>query len=99
MTFKKGDIKPVNSGKKKGSENVTTKKGRELFLDIMEGEIDNVKEALESVRKENPAKYLDVLSKLLPYFMPKLTDITTNGKEITNEKITPFTFYDSDSDT
>ena len=83
MPFKKGKIK--TGGKVKGSGNIATKKGRELFLEIMEGEIDNVKESLNQVRSENPYNYLNVLSKLLPYFMPKLSDITSKGEKIVNQ--------------
>ena len=58
-SFKKGH----SNGKPKGAENKTTKKARELFVEIMEGEVENIQAALTKVRTKNPAEYLNVLSK------------------------------------
>lgn len=66
-----------NNGKPKGAENKTTKAARELFVEIMEGEVDNIKESLQTIRKKDHAKYLEVLSKFFPYFIPKKLDIST----------------------
>lgn len=82
MAFQKGDKKPVNSGKKKGSENKVTKEAREIFKDIMEGEVSNVKDALDKVRAKSPFNYILCFSKLAPYFMPKQIDIKTDGEKI-----------------
>lgn len=68
---------PGNPGKPKGAENKTTKAAKELFVSIMEGEVDNIKDSLEKVRKKDPAKYLEVLSKFYPYFMPKKLEVDT----------------------
>lgn len=79
--FQKG-----NPGKPKGAENKTTKAAKELFVSIMEGEQEHIKECLDKVRKSDPEKYLSVLSKFYPYFMPKKlevdapTSITVNVK-------------------
>lgn len=79
--FEKG-----NAGKPKGAVNKATQQARELFTTIMEGEVDNIQESLEKVRKKDHGRYLDVLSKFLPYFIPKKvelntpTDITINIK-------------------
>lgn len=75
--FKKG-----NQGKPRGAENKTTKQARELFTEIMEGEVDHIKESLAMLRKENRAKYLEVLSKFFPYFIPKKIDISTPGDTV-----------------
>ena len=77
-----GNFKPGNPGKPKGAVAKTTAKGRELFLEVMEGQIDHVEEALTTVKQRDPAKYLDLLSKLLPYFMPKKVDVTSDGKAL-----------------
>jgi hypothetical protein len=66
-----------NAGKPKGAENKTTKAAKELFVSIMEGEVDHIKESLEKVRKKNPALYLMTLSKFYPYFMPKKLEVDT----------------------
>jgi hypothetical protein len=68
--FKKG-----NPGKPKGAENKLTKEARELFLSIMEGQVDHIEESLTEIRKTDHAKYLEVLSKFFPYFIPKKLDV------------------------
>lgn len=81
MAYKKGESGNTK-GKPKGLENKSTTGAKEVFIKIMEGEVSHIKQSLESVRHESPAKYLDVLSKLMPYFMPKQVDIKTDGQEI-----------------
>lgn len=80
MAFKKGQTKI--GGKVKGSQNKLTATAKEMFIGIMEGEINNIKQSLDLTRKESPAKYLDVLSKLMPYFMPKQIDVKSGGDKI-----------------
>jgi hypothetical protein len=86
MKFTKGESGNIK-GKPKGTLNKDTLKGRELFLQIMEKQIDNVEDALNDVLKENPAKYLDILSKLFKYFMPEKMDLSTNGKDLIQPQI------------
>jgi hypothetical protein len=73
--FEKG-----NPGKPKGAESKIKKQAKELFLDIMEGEVDHIKEALTEVRKESKAQYLLVLSKFMPYFIAKKVDLNIPGE-------------------
>ena len=87
MPFEKG--KSGNpSGKPKGSANKSTKEARALFVQIMNGQIEHIAEAMEAVREENPVKYLDVLSKLFQYSMPKQIDLTTDSEPINEVKVT-----------
>lgn len=76
------------AGKPKGTQNKTTKEFRELFIAIMNGQIDYIGEALEKVRAESPAKYLDALAKLFQYTMPKQLDIKSDGEKITDVTVT-----------
>lgn len=79
--FEKG-----NAGKPKGAENKTTKAAKELFVSIMEGQVDHIEASLDKIRVKDPALYLQTLSKFYPYFMPKKmeidspTDITVHVK-------------------
>ena len=77
-TFKKGDKIPS----RKGKPNKTTEEARNIFLQIMSNQVDQIEENLTKVAQNDPAKYLDVLSKLFPYFMPKQVDITTKGEAL-----------------
>lgn len=78
-----GQFKPGQSGnpagKPKGVKTRTTKEAKELFMAIMGGEIDFIKDSLEKIRQKDPARYLDVLAKLLPYFIPRQVDIDLSG--------------------
>ncbi len=71
-----------NPGKPKGAVNKTTAQARELFVSIMEGEQDHIQECLEKVRKKDPAKYLEVLSKFYPYFIPKKVEVDQKPTEM-----------------
>lgn len=79
--FQKG-----NAGKPKGAVNHTTKQARELFVSIMEGQVDHINDSLEAIRKKDKAKYLDCLSKFFPYFIPKKVEIETPNEIVINVK-------------
>lgn len=74
-------------GRQKGVENKITQDAREKFMLIMEGEVDHVQKALMDVRKEDKATYLKLLAQLMPYFIPKKTDVTSNGKGLHEKPI------------
>jgi hypothetical protein len=75
-----------NAGKPKGAENKTTKAAKELFVSIMEGQVENIEASLETIRKKDPGRYLEVLSKFFPYFIPKKLEIDTPTELIVNVK-------------
>lgn len=85
------------AGKPKGTQNRTTKEFRELFIAIMNGQIEHIAEALEAVKKESPAKYLDALAKLFQYTMPKQLDVKSDGEKITEVKVTYIDKVDGDN--
>ena len=70
MPFKKGESGNPN-GKPKGAKGKVSTKARELFVQVMEGEIENIKDSLAVLRENSDEKYLKALSSLMPYFMPK----------------------------
>lgn len=77
MSKESTQFKSGNTGKPKGAENKTTRKAKELFVSIMEGEVDHIKTSLDKIRKSDPALYLATLSKFYPYFMPKKLEVDT----------------------
>jgi hypothetical protein len=79
--FQKG-----NAGKPKGAENKTNKAARELFISIMEGQQDYIEESLAEVRKKDHAKFLELLSKFYPYFIPKKIELDTPTNLTVNVK-------------
>jgi len=74
---------PKYGGRQQGSKNRTTIEMRDLLQEIMSNQLDSVKDALDEIRKEDPARYIDALSKLVGYVLPKKADITSDGKGIT----------------
>jgi len=92
----KGNTNNPN-GRPSGTPNKTTKEARELFVQVMNGEIENIKEALDKIRDENPTKYLESLAKLFQYTMPKQVDVTSDGKYITDVKVTYINKIDGDN--
>lgn len=76
----KGKTNNAN-GRPKGVPNRTTKEAKLLLEQILLGQIDNIQEALNTL-KDEPARYLDACSKLFTYVLPKKTDVTTDGDKI-----------------
>ena len=71
-----------SEGRPKGSSNRSTKEARAIFTDIMAGQMDNVNGSLERVREKSDKDYLNALAKLLPFFMPKMVDVTSEGRKL-----------------
>jgi len=76
-TFKKGE-----GGRHPGTPNRTTREAKELLEQILLGQVDNIKAALEKINKDDPARYLDACSKLFTYVLPRKTDVTSGDKPI-----------------
>jgi|APFre7841882793_1041355.scaffolds.fasta_scaffold10227_2 hypothetical protein len=73
---------PKTGGKQKGSVNKTTQQARELFVNILEGEVEHIKQAFEDVRIDDPAKYLDLFAKYAKYFVPQQIQVTDSEMSI-----------------
>jgi hypothetical protein len=67
-------------GKQKGYTAEPIKKATELFVSILEGEVDHIKGAFEEVRLKDKAKYLELYAKYAQYFIPKKTEVENNHK-------------------
>ena len=64
-------------GRQKGTPNRITKELRSLLKDVMYDEIGTLQERLDAL---NPKERLELLIKLMPYVLPKVTSVshTTN---------------------
>ena len=74
-TWKKGQ-----GGKPKGALNRTTIEAQRIFIEIMDGQMPRVKKALENIKDDE--RYINSLSKLLQYYLPRKTDITSDGEKL-----------------
>ena len=74
MPFKKGNAH--GKGRGQGTPNELTKKGKELFYDIIEGQIQHIPEALQELRETSSKDYMMIIVKLMEYVVPKKAEIT-----------------------
>lgn len=70
MPFEKGQSGNP-AGRPKGAKDKLTSEARQLFVHVMEGEVQHIEDALDGLRNESSEKYIKALSSLFPYFMPK----------------------------
>lgn len=75
--FKKGESGNP-AGRTPGALNITTNQARKILNEILFAEIPNIRESLKNIRLNDEMKYLDILSKLLVYSLPKKTDLTSD---------------------
>jgi hypothetical protein len=61
--------------KPKGAISETTKEAKELLLNVISKEAENIESVLEIIRKENPIEYMKIIVKLLPFILPKHLDL------------------------
>ena len=73
---------PKSGGRQKGTQNKSTEEAKKLFVEIMSGNIKKFQAALDNLYKEDPIKWLDVVNKFFPYYLPRQTDITSDGESI-----------------
>ena len=59
----------------KGSPNRVTAKTKSLVSELILGQTDRIQEALDEVFECNKREYLQIMVRLLPYVMPKATEI------------------------
>ena len=62
----------------KGTPNRITAATKSLLSDVISGEADRIQEALSEVFESNKKDYLLIMARLLPYVIPKATELPTN---------------------
>jgi len=80
MPFKKGQSGNPK-GRRKGVKDKVSTQARELFVQVMEGEMENIQNSLAILRENSDEKYLKALSAMMPYFMPKQTETEIKVQE------------------
>lgn len=73
---------PKTGGRKPNSPNKTTKEYHELFISIMNRQVDSIEAALEDIKNDDSEKYINALTKLLQYYIPRKTDVTSDNEKI-----------------
>lgn len=60
----------------KGSPNRVTAKTKSLESELILGQTDRIQEALDEVFECNKREYLQIMVRLLPYVIPKATEVS-----------------------
>lgn len=68
------------AGKPKGTPNRTTKEAKEFLQQILYAEFDNIKESLARAREESDSKYIDLLTRLLQFVLPRQVEAEAKGE-------------------
>jgi len=71
--FKSGNKK--GQGRKKGSKNKSSKELREIFTFLLDSNLGELQAALDVVKNDNPAKYIELILRLTEFALPKLNAI------------------------
>ena len=79
MAAHKGHIKA--GGRTKDTPNKSTKITKELIESVLFSRKDDINDALDLLKKD-PAKFIEAISKLLPYVLARKTDITSDEEKI-----------------
>ena len=74
----------------KGSPNRVTAKTKSLVSDLILGQTDRIQEALDEVFECNKREYLQIMVRLLPYVMPKATEVEST-ETAKHQKLSWFT--------
>jgi hypothetical protein len=77
MGFEKGNRL---GGRKPGAVNRSTEQAKLTIARIANSALDNLKEDLEKIRKENPVEAAKLYLKLLEYIVPKKSSIELKGE-------------------
>jgi hypothetical protein len=77
MPFQKG--KPKTGGRDPGTPNRTTQEAKDFLKQVVFSEFDNIKESLAKARAESDSKYIDLLTRLLSFVLPKQVEEDHSG--------------------
>jgi 23S rRNA C2498 (ribose-2'-O)-methylase RlmM len=66
-------------GRTKGTVNRTTKETKEILQKIISNDLDNISDLLN---KLEPKQRIDAVIKLLPYIVPKQTEVSVTEPEL-----------------
>lgn len=75
--FQKGQSGNPN-GRPKGAKTASSEKVKQFYLELLDGNLENIQRWLNQTAHEDPAKALDFLLKLSPFVIPKKTETDIN---------------------
>jgi hypothetical protein len=70
-------------GRKKGTPNKITAQTRQQIQEIINALLPDALNMIKAI--DDPAKQLDAIAKLLPYILPKMSEVKVDAGDILNE--------------
>lgn len=67
-------------GRIKGTTNKTTSELKAILTQVVGNQLDRLEADLDRIRKTNPAKAVEIASKLIDYVLPKQTKMEIEGE-------------------
>ena len=67
-------------GRQKGSVNKTTTELKAIITQIVGNQLDRLEGDLDKIRRQNPAKAVEIAAKLIDYVLPKQTKMELEGE-------------------
>lgn len=64
------------NGRPSGATNRITREVRKIVAEALEQQTPHLQSTLDQIREESPVKYIELITRLLPYVAPKLSNIT-----------------------
>jgi len=71
--FSKGDPNINRAGKKPGTQNEQTRRMKESFAFLIEGNLERMTEWLDQIAEQDPKSAMDIIIRLSERFVPKLS--------------------------
>ena len=67
-------------GRVKGSVNKTTAELKQIITQVVGNQLDRLEGDLDKIRRQNPAKAVEIAAKLIDYVLPKQTKMEIEGE-------------------
>lgn len=67
-------------GRQKGVQNKTTTELKAIITQIVGNQLDRLEGDLDKIRRQNPAKAVEIAAKLIDYVLPKQTKMEIEGE-------------------
>ncbi len=69
------------AGRPTGSKDKTQQEIKQIFQQIVDGNVDNFQNWIDEVAKKNPEKAFDMIMKIMEFTLPKLKAVEMKGLE------------------
>ena len=67
-------------GRQKGTTNKTTAELKAILTQVVGNQLDRLEQDLDKIRRQNPAKAVEIAAKLIDYVLPKQTKMEIEGE-------------------